>query len=313
MPVIKPEVRYSDRLNKVINFAHANSQWNVQLDQLADIACLSKYHFIRVFHDQIGETPVSFIKRIRLERAARILRNEPDLSIKEIAFNCGFASNQLFSRKFGNWFGRCPSEYRTNHFNYLENSNQHHQLLEMLPATTLNLESNIEEAARKIDIKALPATRIAYVRSIGRYGVCENIDLAVDTIINWARSQNIWTDHSDLIGASWDSPAITPDGKCRFDACMTLPQEYTDRSGISQQIFPGGLYATMKFTNLESHDFPALWQWFSLTLGNAKKFKPFKLDLTIGPWFESHQLTDNNGEHSITLYMRLELSNEPHC
>ena len=306
MPVLRPEVRYSSRLNKAINFAHAYSRWNIQLDQLADIACLSKYHFTRIFQDQVGEAPVSFLKRARLERAASMLQNRPNLSIKEIAFYCGFTSNQLFSRKFGHWFGRCPSEFRLDHLNSAEDKIGWHQSrIETLPAKLLNLECDIQKAAEQINIVEIPPTRVAYVRSIGGYGECENIAQAFEAIVDWGITQNIWTEDSKITGISWDFPSITPNNKCRYDACLALPPGYVGRSGISQQLIQGGYYATASFTYRNSSDLLPIWRWFSLTLGNAIKFDGFEADLTTGPWFETLKPTSNSAEYLVELFTRV--------
>ena len=112
--------RHIDRLNLVLNFAHIHWDEELSLDLLADIACLSKCHFIKVFHEYTGETPMSFLKRIRLENAAHWLTDSRELTITDIALNCGFASNQTFTRAFQNKFSNSPRQFRSTYFENLE-------------------------------------------------------------------------------------------------------------------------------------------------------------------------------------------------
>ena len=93
MPVLLPENRNSRRINAALNFAHANFHANLNLDSLADVACLSKYHFLRLFHDQVGESPIGFLKRIRLERSACLLIYAHNRPILDVALNCGSQAN----------------------------------------------------------------------------------------------------------------------------------------------------------------------------------------------------------------------------
>ena len=301
MPVIDPEFRNADRLNRAINYAHAHIQKDVQLDQLADVACMSKYHFARIFHDQVGETPISFLKRIRLERATSMLRSEGPVSIKEIAWQCGFASNQLFSRNFRRWSGQTASEIRTGYLNQLrEKAGQASS-----PRPQSNPTPQTNEA--EIDIIRLSPTRVAYVRSFGQYGDCPHIDQAFDLIQDWAEDEKLSGTDPDIIGISWDFPAITPSGRCRFDACLPLPPEYESRSGISQQTIPGGLYATTHFTFRQMEDLNAIWKWFLATLNNARKFDRFTVKFNIGPWFEKLRIAKAGEAHSVRLFAPLVL------
>lgn len=59
-----------------------------------------------------NESPLRFLNRARLESAARLLRAEPDRSVTDIAFACGFASSQYFANQFRRRFRSTPSDFR---------------------------------------------------------------------------------------------------------------------------------------------------------------------------------------------------------
>ncbi len=84
---------------------------DIDLAQLAEVAGLSKYHFLRVFKSSFQRTPMAEVTERRLSHAADQLReNSP--SITQIALKCGFSDHSHFSAIFKRRFGVTPSRYR---------------------------------------------------------------------------------------------------------------------------------------------------------------------------------------------------------
>lgn len=81
------------------------------LEDLAKVANLSPYHFIRVFKLQTGKTPFAFLLDIKLERAREMLRDYR-FSITEVCYASGFKGVSHFSTVFKKKYGVTPSEYR---------------------------------------------------------------------------------------------------------------------------------------------------------------------------------------------------------
>ncbi len=91
---------YYARINRVIDYIENNIAHDFTLDDLAGIACFSKYHFHRIFNSLMNETLFNFIYRLRLERAASRLCFEINKSVTYIALECGFGSPASFSKSF---------------------------------------------------------------------------------------------------------------------------------------------------------------------------------------------------------------------
>lgn len=81
----------------------------VDLDTLARIAGLSKYHFLRLFRNTYGRTPGAYLSERRVERAQDLLRST-NLTVTEVCFAVGFSSLGSFSRRFSEVTGETPSE-----------------------------------------------------------------------------------------------------------------------------------------------------------------------------------------------------------
>ncbi|QEW07845.1 helix-turn-helix transcriptional regulator [Nitrincola iocasae] len=99
------------RKHDLIDYIHDNIGNELALAELADLACLSKYHFARAFKETFRITPHSYVLKCRIEHASSLLKNT-DLPISIIAEQCGFSSASRFSKVFSNLQGISPNQYR---------------------------------------------------------------------------------------------------------------------------------------------------------------------------------------------------------
>jgi len=83
----------------------------IDLDRLAAVAGVSKYHFARSFEGAYGLTPLRYLTRRRIERAQDLLR-AANLTVTEICLAVGFSSLGSFSARFAELVGESPTEYR---------------------------------------------------------------------------------------------------------------------------------------------------------------------------------------------------------
>jgi AraC-like DNA-binding protein len=85
-------------------------QTDLDLDQLARVAGVSKYHFARAFEATYRETPLRYLTRRRIERAQDLLRNA-NLTVTEVCVAVGFSSLGSFSSRFTQLVGETPTAY----------------------------------------------------------------------------------------------------------------------------------------------------------------------------------------------------------
>ncbi|MDO9359803.1 MAG: AraC family transcriptional regulator [Polaromonas sp.] len=93
----------------------ANLPGTLTLEQLADVAGMSLFHFCRVFRDSLGETPHQYILARRMEQAQRFLWARNGTSMLEIALACGFGSSSHFSAQFKRHTGQTPLQWQRSH------------------------------------------------------------------------------------------------------------------------------------------------------------------------------------------------------
>jgi len=108
-----PQLLHDDtfrRLCRGRDLLAAEYQSRVLLEQAAREACLSEFHFHRLFRATFGETPHDFLTRLRLDRAKQMLASER--TVTEVCFEIGYQSLGSFSTKFRSQFGRSPVEFQ---------------------------------------------------------------------------------------------------------------------------------------------------------------------------------------------------------
>ena len=102
------------RLRRVLDFIEANLADDLELDDLVSAAGSSRFHFARAFRDATGFPPYRYLVHRRVD-AAKALLLSGDLSIEEIALQCGFKSGAQFAVMFKQMFGTTPSRFRREH------------------------------------------------------------------------------------------------------------------------------------------------------------------------------------------------------
>jgi AraC-like DNA-binding protein len=110
----KTDVR-DDRIQMSLTYIRKNIGSRLNIEQLADKACMSKDHYIRVFKQETGETPNAYITKRKMEKAELTLLTT-DLPVKSIADLLGYDDYSYFNRIFRKNSGMTPLQYRASHF-----------------------------------------------------------------------------------------------------------------------------------------------------------------------------------------------------
>ncbi len=210
------------RVNRAIDYVLAHLEEPLRLEEVAREACFSPFHFHRVFSAVTGETLNQFVKRVRLERALRMLSHEPARTLTDVAFACGFASSSDFSRSFRQRYGLPPSaldvevfrrERRTEWLAAIDDPTLRHRLRRLPPGENPD--------GFRVRLRDLPARRVAYIRVLDPYRP-DVVSDAAGRLVEWARRRGLaggrW------LGYMWDDPEIVVHTDCRYDVGVEVPR-----------------------------------------------------------------------------------------
>ena len=105
-----PERRIDPKVRDTLSYISENLTGELSVDTLADRVFLSRYHFMRLFKDQTGETVHAYVRQKRLLYAARLIRE--GMPAGQAASVCGFNDYSVFNRAFRASFGIRPADLR---------------------------------------------------------------------------------------------------------------------------------------------------------------------------------------------------------
>ncbi len=118
-------LKNNNSLNSVCNYISEHFTEDISLEQIADYAGFSKYHFERIFSEYTGVTFYQYLLQMRINYAKTLLSN-PELSVTDISYQAGFASSTAFTRAFKKVTGYPPSQFRVlNEEKYPLSANPH--------------------------------------------------------------------------------------------------------------------------------------------------------------------------------------------
>jgi AraC family transcriptional regulator len=243
---------YITRINRVIDHLNANLRSAYSLDELAEVACFSPYHFHRVFKSITGETVHEYAKRLRLEKAARLAADNK-FKMAEIAVECGFESTTDLSRSFKARFGVPPSRFTRNAWL------KHTRGDELAPQLKIvGLQQAEAPRNTHVEICDKPAQRIAYLRIVGAYEPA-NFMRGWEEFSGWAVGAGVM-DKGTLLGMSQDDPDITPWDKYRYDMCLTVAKDVRPEGNIGIRVLPAQRYVRLTCQG-DIQEVARAWDW----------------------------------------------------
>lgn len=252
-------------VNRAIDLIQADPAAALDLDDIADAACLSKYHFSRVFRKLAGETPVSFLWRTRLERSAYAFDQGVTASVTEAALTYGFSSPEAYSRAFSRIIGVPPRYFLA------ANDPQMPRVAPEIHERSfehggLRMDALEPPRMSSVTVERLPETRVAYVRRRGAYNYYGTdhgqIRDSFRRLVFAVRNYRILKPDALAIGIPWNSPRLTRPEHCLYDACVEVNCSFSRLKGIEMKTIPGGRYAVLRVRCAQTQ-VAAYWNWFT--------------------------------------------------
>lgn len=295
----KSRIEYRSRINRVMDYIDIHLDQPLELKDIAEVASFSPYHFHRIFTFLIGETPIDYVQRLRVEKAAWKLQQEPIRPITEIAYSCGFGSVSLFSRTFKKYFGLTPTQFSKEekpiyaHHGMLFSKNG--QILRKNLTNEADFDSdlcrvelkNIYFMKANIEIKEMPEMKAIYCRHIGPFHL---IGQAYGKLAQWATPRGLYVPNvTKTATVTHDDPAVTDSDKIRQSACIILNEDVKVEGEIGKMTIPGGKYVVGHF-ELGMDEFQKAWNtmchWFTESgyqQGDGCTYELYHNDYTTHP------------------------------
>jgi AraC family transcriptional regulator len=229
-------LEHEERIEAAIHYIVEHLDEPIDLRDLADHVCLSRFHFHRIFQALMGETVGEVVRRVRLERAATRLRTS-DTPITELAFEAGYATHEAFIRAFRAAFGYTPSAMRRRltYDGQLPTPNGVHYGVR----PRIRFVPSPGETAMHVEIRQLEPRRAVCLSHHGPYFM---IGKTFDQLVSWLKETGL--DAGPPLGIYYDDVDVTPAAELRSDAGVFVPDDFvTDDPRVHVVDIAGGLYA----------------------------------------------------------------------
>ncbi len=98
-------------ITAAIAYMEKNFEKKITVEQLAALADMNRNYFFISFKKITGCSPIEFLVRVRIKKAAKMMINNPSLNITDILIACGFENSSYFTRQFKKVMGVTPREF----------------------------------------------------------------------------------------------------------------------------------------------------------------------------------------------------------
>lgn len=282
---------HAHRIHLAISYIHAHFDQDINLADLAQAVHFSPYHFHRVFTAIQHETPNDYLRRIRIERAANLLLIHPPFPMQQIALDCGFKSQALFSRAFRSHFGISASQWRKDPNWYHDgqfwkcrkNTDQESKNCKVsLPPIDIKSNTDLQRsqsllAARRgerpaqiIDIstKILPAFRWAY---FWQNGASVEAMLALwQKAVLWAAQRDLLNENAIGVSRMFDSPSMTDTYRCRYEVGLIVAADFKAERHVLLTDIPAGQYLVVDYLGTVGDEALATEYFYNYWLPRSK-------------------------------------------
>jgi AraC family transcriptional regulator len=241
---------YKQKINGVLNYVdnHLADDLNVKL--LSERFGISFFHFHRILKAYLNEPLGSYIGRVRLETAIKLIRYS-DETLSDIAVRVGYSNVSAFSKAFSKEFGLSPQEFKTNktivlntHVDYKINGSG-------------KLVSDIRPK-----IVMMADKPVVFTQFVGEYG-SEAFNNAWDHFLGFAVRNNLLGWKPELFSIYHDLPSEVGVGNCTTDFCIATSKPFAPSNGISTKTISGGKYAVFRYKG----PYERLWELYETIFG----------------------------------------------
>ena len=216
---------YHERLMRVSAYINAHLDDELDFAKLAEIACLSQWHWHRIYRGVYGETIHATVKRLRLHRAAGELVNS-DARVADIACRAGYSSVAAFTRLFKSSYGMAPAAYR---------KGGRHRIFDQPVSEENNAMYEIElrDAEKKI------------VAGVPHKGSYMEVDKAFGQAVGIMAAAGLFSPDLPMVGIYYTDPGIVAENDLQSFAGLVVPSGFSTPEGLECREIPGGRYAVL--------------------------------------------------------------------
>lgn len=275
---------HKKRIIKAIRYIDNHLDADLSLENIAEVAMYSPFHFHRIFRLITGETLQNYIIRKKIEKSAFYLAVKKEMEIKEIYLDLGFSNHSVFSKTFKKHYGIAPSVFRNSapetFHRILQIQSKNGQTDAVFSQYICHVENLLKwtKMNLKIEVKELPEMNLAAVMSLG----IANVEPSYNVLIEWAKKKQLFPrENVKMISVYHDSFKVTSPDKVRIHTCMLLDEKLDGQNGLvfSETIDAGKFIVGSGEVTLQEFEqcWISLFLWMNEHHYSMRKAFPFEI------------------------------------
>ncbi|MAD41740.1 MAG: AraC family transcriptional regulator [Arcobacter sp.] len=279
--------------NEMVNYINTYIDTDINISAMAIEFKVSKFHFHRIFKEQMGENIYETIKSIRLQKASNLLITNQGSTISKIASMCGYSSQTSFLRAFKQRFNQTPKQWRKG--GYKEFSDK-------------IINSNSSLSLIKKDFSLIEAQIVKIEKKVAYYirekGLGTHARQTWQKLKAWVYTNNII--NYSQVGIYHDNPIITKAEDCHYVAAIMVDKaDIVENSNLPFFNLYDGLCAKFPFEG-KYEDILKFIQWvYHYWLPNSG-YEATTIPSYIK--FEKNDFFDNSSQFKANYYLPIRFS-----
>ncbi|MBJ7938705.1 AraC family transcriptional regulator [Bacillus cereus] len=285
---------YLRRIYKVQDCIESHINDSLSIEELADIAGFSKFHFHRIFKGIVDEPLSRYVNRLKLERATNLLTYRTDMTITHIAYHFGFTDSAVFSRTFKSHYGISPSQYRNDNSKNCKD------------VRGIPQYNECKKVRGNVEIVTADDIHVAYIRHIGTY---EELTIAfpkmIEKLFHYAAKENCHVfEDTKVLTIYHDHHEFTEENHLRTSLCIKIPEgSPVETSDIGIMVIPSGKYAVGHFEIFQD-EYKGAWdflygEWLPNSGYKPRDSYPFEM-------YKNDPRRHPENKHIVDIYVPIE-------
>ncbi|MBB5516030.1 AraC family transcriptional regulator [Rubricella aquisinus] len=222
------QAQYETRILRVIAHINAHATETLSLDDLADVACLSRFHFHRVFRGMTGQTVAEAVRNARLTRASALLRD--GAGVADVAGACGYGDATSFSRAFSAAFGVPPGRFRDAH-----------------AALRTQLQARDDQTTFPVEVRNVPACAGIGIQHRGSY---MEIGIGFERLGAMLAARGLFGQARTMLGIYYHDPSAVEEPFLESLAAVVMDGPVETPDGFVPVEIPAARHAVMTFRGI---------------------------------------------------------------
>jgi AraC family transcriptional regulator len=225
-------------MQRVLDHIDGRLDAPLSVEELSGVAAFSKYHFHRQFSELFGVSVHRYVQLARLKRASFELAFRSDVSILQVALNCGYEGPEAFARAFKRTFGQTPSAFRKQP----DWASWHAACKPINDLRSIHMATEYKDD--QVEIVDFPATPVAVMRHRGDPATVGD---TVRRFIDWRRRAGLSPDVSATFNLLYTDPETTAPEDYQLDLCVSTRGGVTPNDdGVTESLIPEGRCAKLR-------------------------------------------------------------------